>query len=155
MAKKKKKVNHNNEKSTRENTSMEQPYLMPVASNYDEDNDNDIDNFVMHDPFRPNGNRCDDVKDNNKHDKKTLSKAVDAVVPVVSHAHTVSHICQGDIAGFGNYNTVAMTAGVIDNAIAAIDGTPAERLMPSNLDNIAYADADSDDMLPKTLSKYL
>lgn len=58
---KKKKMLFNNERSTRENTAKEQPYLMPGTEPYEEYQSD----LQMHDPFKPDDKWHDDLEADN------------------------------------------------------------------------------------------
>lgn len=148
MAKIKKKVNHNNERSTWENTAKEQPYLMPGTAEYEEYKDD----LQEHDPFRPDDawhSKQEEICEN--HSENLVKKAEKAIECMPIRQKVIKQRQKTD-----EINKVRHEINDKCEANATKkDGKKTAKVVPDDLDNLIYDDGVTEDaFLPKALTKY-
>lgn len=151
MAKKsKKRVLYNNEKSTRENTAKEQPYLMPGTAEYEEYQAD----LKMHDPFRPDDDFHNDLEEvNESHtdvikQKNDASDGVDTSVGKRSYSKRIMKETQ-----FTRLKSDAAT--LADKTETPEDDKRVARAGPDFVEDLVYDDGvTQDEFEPRALSKF-
>lgn len=149
MAKKKRRrVNHNNEKATWENTSKEQPYLMPGTSAYDEY----TSDLKEHNPFRPDDKWHDEREDDvEEYGEALAKKAAGAINPTTSRRKSI--LQQQKLGLFRNVKrrAVDMASKTEDTN----DDKAAKRMLPDDLEDLIYNDGVAqDDFVPESLTDF-
>lgn len=150
MAKKKRQVLPNHEKSTRENTAKEQPYLMPGTAEYEEYQSD----LKMHDPFRPDDSFHDNLeKVNENHtdaieQRNDASDGVDTSIGKRSYSKRIMKEVQ-----FSRLKSDA--AALADKTETPEDDKKVARAGPDFVEDLVYDDGvTQDEFEPKALSKF-
>lgn len=145
---KKRKVLYNHETSTWEDTSKEQPYLMPGTETYEEYQTD----LQTHEPFKPDDKWHEQQLQNNvQHKKKLVEKAELQQKPDTGRNKAMLQMRKR--VQFDEVKQQAIEAA--KETETKKDDEKAARMLPKSLDTLVYDDGvTEDDFLPKALRKY-
>jgi len=148
MPKKKVKIQHNNNKSTWENTAKEQIYLAPGSPEYEEYK-NDL---KEHDPFRSDDAFHNKLEATNSDYRAVLLQKSEQMQPSASHNKAILQQQKK-----GQFNAIRHKAQHHAEKTETTDDDQRTRSMQlDDLADIVFDDGvTSDDFSPKVLSKYL
>lgn len=144
----KKRIFHNNEKQTRQNTAKEQPYLMPGTEEYEERQED----LRMHDPFRPDDAWHDKKEQENEEYAERLAvKASEQKERKTSDRKYTWQMGKRD--QFLEGKEAAIAQAQLTESLE--DDKRAERMLPKGVEDIVYNDGVAeDDYVPAVLRKY-